>query len=78
MPLIRAEILTFIRLWNVHTIRKLASRPNGVFGKPFFLYHFPEDRNAQDYGYISDETLLDGLISEFEDWGMISICLLKI
>lgn len=73
MPLIRDEIRNFIRLWNIHTIRKQKNRPYGVFGMPFFLYHCPEDKGAQDYGHLPDETLLNELLAGLDDWGIYSM-----
>jgi hypothetical protein len=72
MPLIRNALCDFVRLWNVHSIRKQKNRPNGVSGKPFFLYFHPEKEGAEDYGLLPDRTLLDGLLEETGDWGMNS------
>ncbi|EED21282.1 hypothetical protein TSTA_085130 [Talaromyces stipitatus ATCC 10500] len=69
MPFIRDELYKFIRLWNVHTIRKQKNQPSGVFGKPFFLYHYPEDRDAHVYGLLPDDSLLNGLL-ETGDWNI--------
>jgi len=71
MPLLRREICKFIRLWNVHDIRKQKERPGGVYGKPYFLYFHPEDRGVQDYGLTADENLVNELLDDMNDWGIV-------
>jgi len=71
MPLLRREICKFIRLWNVHDIRKQKERPGGVYGKPYFLYFHPEDHGVQDYGLIADENLVNELLDDMNDWGIV-------
>lgn len=73
MPLVRNTLCDFVRLWNVHSIRKQKNRPNGVFGKPFFLYFHPERQDTEDYGLLPDETLVDNLLEEMNGWGMIIV-----
>jgi len=73
MPLVRDALCDFVRLWNMHNIQKQKHRPNGVFGKPFFLYFHPEEQDTEDRGLLPDKTLLDGLIEEMGDWGIIPI-----
>jgi hypothetical protein len=72
MPLIRIEIWSYVRLWNVHSIQNQKKRPDGVYGKPFFLYHYPEDCGVEDYGILPDKNLLEGLLNGMGDWGMTS------
>jgi hypothetical protein len=71
MPILRQEICKFVRLWNVHNIRKQRERPDGVYGKPYFLYFHPEDRETEDYGLSPDQDLVDELLEDMNDWGMI-------
>ena len=49
MPIIRQEIYGFADLWNAHTIRRQASRPTVIPGKPVVLYFHPP-APARDYG----------------------------
>jgi hypothetical protein len=57
MPILRTEIVNFVRLWNAHRIRKQRNRPNGVFGKPWMLYYHPEPP-IEDYGLEIDPEAL--------------------
>lgn len=70
MPLLRREISSFVQVLNVHPIRKQKERPNGVYGKPSFLYLYPEARGAEDYGVLPDENLLNELLNDMDDWGI--------
>jgi hypothetical protein len=49
MPIIRREIYGFVDLWNAHTIRRQASRPTVISGKPVVLYFHPPVP-ARNYG----------------------------
>ena len=73
MPLIHDTLHDFVRLWNVHVIRKQKSRPSVISGKPFLLYFHPERYDAEDRGLLPDKTLLDSLLEEMGDWGMWSL-----
>jgi hypothetical protein len=73
MPIIREELFKFVRLWNVHKIRRQTNRPNAVFGQPFFLYHYPKE-DVTDYGLIPDQELLDDLLEDSSHWGIIVDC----
>jgi len=42
MPIIRTEIYLYVRLWNMHLIRRQKNRPNAVIGKPNQLYACPK------------------------------------
>ncbi|KAE8378344.1 hypothetical protein BDV26DRAFT_304335 [Aspergillus bertholletiae] len=49
IPIIRQRIHAFVRLWNIHTIRRQSKRPHSVSGRPAQLYFFPSG-DIQDYG----------------------------
>lgn len=70
MPIIRAEVASFIRTWNVHYIRKQKNRPHVVHGKPYMNYHLPSD-GVRNLGLPVDQELLKTLQNEVKDWGMI-------
>ena len=42
-PIIRREIFGFVRLWNVHRIRKQRQRLNSLSGQPVRLYNYPAE-----------------------------------
>jgi hypothetical protein len=73
MPIIRCEIQTFARLWNVHRIRRQPNRPNHVNGQPIMLYNFPERTSSQEYGLKIDESFLAEVQEKVSDFGMLSI-----
>jgi hypothetical protein len=75
IPIIRREIYQFVRMWNVHYIRKQAGRPHSIPGKPFLLYHFPRE-GIEDYGSKPDPELLNHLLDELSAWGKYSLQLL--
>ena len=72
MPILRAEIVSFVRTWNNHSIRKQKLRPHLVHGKPYMNYHFPTD-GIQDFGNLFDQGLLQTLQSEIQAWGKFFI-----
>lgn len=61
MPLVRQEIQNFVRVWNSHRIRKQPHRPESISGKPWMLYHHPQE-GIKDYGLPPDEEILQNLI----------------
>ena len=69
MPLLRQEIHSFVRLWNIHTIRAQRNRPNAVTGQPWKLYHIPSNDTPQ-CGNTPDPTLLQSLQDDVKDWGL--------
>jgi hypothetical protein len=72
MPILRAEIVSFVRTWNNHSIRKQKLRPHLVHGKPYMNYHFPAD-GTQDFGIPFDQGFLQTLRSEIQEWGRFFI-----
>lgn len=68
MPIIRTEVAKFVDMWNHHSIRKQSDRPNGVFGKPFFIYGYPPE-GVSDYGQTPDPYLLSRLRNDTANWG---------
>ena len=65
MPIIRQEIYGYADLWNAHTIRRQASRPAVVSGKPVVLYFNPPAPTA-DYGSVVPEDRLQQLLQTVE------------
>ena len=69
MPLLRHEIFGFVRLWNIHTIRKQNNRPNSVTRQPWKLFHYPN--SAEQCGITPNCTFLQTLQDDIKDWGML-------
>ncbi|OXV10153.1 hypothetical protein Egran_02085 [Elaphomyces granulatus] len=67
MPILREEVHAFVRLWNVHKIRRQPNRPNCVVGQPLMLYHWPKD-DVQNHGLAPDRELLRELQRDVGDW----------
>ena len=40
LPIIREQVTEFVRVWNIHIIRKQPNRPHVVCGQPFQNYFF--------------------------------------
>jgi hypothetical protein len=70
MSIIRAEVASFVRTWNVHYIRKQKNRPHVVHGKPYMNYHLPSN-GVRNFGLPVDQELLKTLQNDVKDWGMI-------
>jgi hypothetical protein len=68
MPIIRQEIQDYVRLWNVHKIRRQSNRPNCVTGQPMMLYNYP-DSGVENFGLSVDEDLLEQLQNDVGSWG---------
>ncbi|KAL8739553.1 MAG: hypothetical protein Q9190_007654 [Brigantiaea leucoxantha] len=69
LPIIRMELESFIRLWNVHTIRKQFKRSKAVAGKPMMLYLYPPP-GTTNYGLSFDEGCFQSLHDPVKDWDM--------
>jgi hypothetical protein len=50
LPIIREQTGEFVRVWNIHLIRKQPNRPHIVPGQPFQNYMFSEQMGVRDYG----------------------------
>lgn len=72
MPLLRREIYKFIRLQNIHDIQKQKERPDGVYGKPYFLYFHPEDHGIEDYSLTANKNLVNKLLDDIDGQGIVS------
>jgi hypothetical protein len=72
MPILRTEVASFVRTWNIHYIRKQKSRPHVVHGKPYMNYHCPSV-GVRDYGASVDQDVLGTLQKDVEDWGKVYI-----
>lgn len=68
MPIIRAEVESFVRLWNIHRIRKDSKRPHVVSGQPFVNYHYPAE-GVHDYGQPIPEETIRHLQEDLKDVG---------
>jgi hypothetical protein len=68
MPILRNEIYEFVRIWNVHRIRRQPKRPNAVVGQPLMLYKrpMPGDRKC---GFVPDQQLLSEIQNDVSEWG---------
>lgn len=73
MPIIRSEVQTYARIWNIHRIRRQPNRPNCVSGQPIMLYNCPERTGAQEHGLNVDEELVAGLREQVSGFGMFLI-----
>lgn len=69
MPILRAEIKSFVQTWNVHYIRKQSRRPTVVHGKPYMNYYHPAD-GVQNQGIPVNQEVFEGLQSAVQDWGI--------
>jgi hypothetical protein len=70
MPIIRAEIFSFVRIWNIHFIRKQKNRPHVIHGKPYMNYNHPAE-GVYNYGLPINSDLLKELQKDVEEFGMI-------
>lgn len=73
MPLVRREVYEFVKLWNIHTIRKQKQRPYLPTGKPVVIYFTPpEETPTFTYNVLDTRpdvaALLSRLQSDVEYW----------
>jgi hypothetical protein len=66
MPILRAEIATYVETWNEHRIRSQRQRPNHVPGVPNQLY---TDASTPRYGWSPDIEFLAQLDEAMKDVG---------
>ncbi|KAG8674007.1 hypothetical protein FPOAC1_007326 [Fusarium poae] len=66
MPIIREELTEFVRIWNVHYIRKQANRPHVNPGQPWNLYFQPEAKDSKSYAEAIPMDRLQTLLNIFE------------
>jgi hypothetical protein len=66
MPIVREAIMSYVQLWNTHSIRKQKDRPNAITGKPAVLYNYTP---IVRYGQPIDESLVNELQADFGNWG---------
>ena len=67
MPIVREAIMSYVQLWNTHSIRKQKDRPNAITGKPAVLYNYTPD--IVRYGRPIDESLVNELQADFGNQG---------
>lgn len=65
MPILRAEIKSFVQTWNIHYIRKQSRRPSIVYGKPYMNHYHSE---VQNQGISVDNETLEALLHDVQDW----------
>ncbi|KAI9375566.1 hypothetical protein BJX61DRAFT_531516 [Aspergillus egyptiacus] len=66
-PILRTEVCHFVQAWNCHRIRRQPNRPNSIGGKPYMLYHYPEN-GVQDYGHPVDNPTLQQLKRDIQEF----------
>jgi hypothetical protein len=71
IPILRAEIFSFVRTWNSHYIRKQKNRSHVVHGKPYMNYHHPPE-GVYDHGIPVDSHLREELQKDVKEFGIIS------
>jgi len=69
MPVLRAEIIRFVRTWNTHKIRRQNNRPNAVPGKPFILYNAP-GLGVQDWSQPVNLSSLRTMREQHASWDL--------
>jgi hypothetical protein len=67
LPIIREQVTEFVRIWNIHIIRKQPNRPHVVCGQPFQNYFFPKE-GVKCYGIPVDIDKLRELRKGYEEW----------
>ncbi|KAE8378784.1 hypothetical protein BDV26DRAFT_291905 [Aspergillus bertholletiae] len=67
MPILRKDIHGFSQLWNVHSIRRQANRPNSVSGKPVILFNWPPE-GVGNYGVKPDPELITQFKQDTTQW----------
>ena len=70
MPWLRTTIGGFVQMWNSHRIRKQPKRPNVKFGKPYMLYHYPDD-DIINRGVSVDMASQEAVEAEVENYSKI-------
>lgn len=70
IPVLRTQIQSFVRTWNIHSIRKQRNRPNVTPGKPFILYHHPPP-HIQNQGLSIDSETLRELQNDVQEWSKL-------
>lgn len=70
MPIIQAEVYGFVRLWNVHRIRKQPKRPNCVFGQPSTNYFYPKE-GIRNYALKPPSRLFSAMQKDVAEWGIL-------
>lgn len=65
VPIVKAELLNFVHLWNFHKIREQPEHPAAIGGVPFQLYHYPHMKAAQQCGFTVHPAQVDDIHREF-------------
>ena len=73
MPILRAEITTYVETWNEHRIRPQRQRPNHVPGVPNQLY---TDASTPRFGWVPDieflaQQVLAEIRNEVDTFGLV-------
>ena len=79
IPILRFEVLNWVHLWNIHTIRKQKSRPGIIDGKPFMNYFHPTSSNpsAKDCAQHINPEVFHQLKQDVADYGMLTYTISK-
>ena len=67
IPIIRTETLEFVDTWNHHRIRKQGD--DVLAGRPYVLYHYPQESGGQQCGVPVDLTQLQPMIDDVVGFG---------
>jgi hypothetical protein len=70
LPILRVEVLLFVKLWSVHKIGKQSRRPWIISGQPGKLYRYPETQGGTDQGVEVPEEFLHPFQERFHDFDM--------
>ena len=68
MPILRLNVASYVRTWNMHRIRKQRKRPHVVCGKPYMNYNHPAP-GVEKHGIAVRDESLDALWDDVKDWG---------
>lgn len=69
MPIIRAEIMAFVDLWNIHRIYKQPTRSNSISGQPKLNYFYSKNR-TRGYSLSLPPQLFATMQKDVAEWGI--------
>ena len=75
LPIIREQVTEFVRVWNIHIIRKQPNYLHVVCGQLFQNYFFPKE-GVKCYSILVNTNKLRELRKGYEEWD-INAYLLK-
>jgi hypothetical protein len=71
VPIIRAEVVAYIEIWNKHVIRKQKDSPYIVSSKPIFNYYFSYTHGVSNCGRPVDPEFVKQLQADTAQWGKL-------